>query len=406
MRKTLFFLSCSLLLTASLYSCKKDEADTASLQSEIATQAAANQINNNVINWLDNQKTISKPKLKEHLELLMTNLELSKVKTEEFNNVDDFIAIPLNKNYNRIKKIDDRSRINLVVFAGKSGEIKGARIIELIPEEGNDLIEYPSDIFKKVVNKQFPGVNGTVKLSGLDGLLYREVTYKNGKLFSSGVVQKGDKKSDPSRMAEEGEVCTDWYLYETWCDEYGNIIDWELTYLYTSCEGGGGGGGGGGYDPGECSMTAAEAEAALASITSTISSNGSSETGYETGPDANGIIERPVVVKRHGLTYTFLGGKRATYTLYFPGKLFKTTANPQWKWKELTFSHIGISEGDPGPCYSATFTPALALTIDENKLNARFVAEISVTFKLLCPLSVYLKSKTESLSAVYPSSDF
>ncbi len=238
--------------------------------------------------------------------------------------------------------------------------------------------------------------------------------YKNDKVS---LLKKNPLPLNSSNTRiRNGQICyvVDWYE----CDYIENGIGYNCQYLYSdyiSCdndeddEGGGGGGGGGSgtvYNPPECNMTTEEAQAALASITSTILSDGISESGSESGPDANGNIERPVVVKRHKLTYSFPGGKTATYTLYFPGVLFKTTTNSQWKWKSLTFSHIGLSEGNPGPCYAVDFTPALSLTIDEDKLNARFVAEITAKLTALCVNNTYLRTKEESLNGIYPSSDF
>jgi len=237
--------------------------------------------------------------------------------------------------------------------------------------------------------------------------------YKNGKVS---LLKKNPLPLNSNNPANrEGNICyvVNWYQ----CDYIGNGIGYNCQLLYSDyipCDSDnddedeeGGGGGGDGNNPYVlCNMTSEEAQAALASITSTILSDGISESGSASGPDANGIIERPVVVKRHRLTYTFPGGRTASYTLYFPGVLLKTTTNSQWKWKDIAFSHIGLSEGSPGPCFFVDFTPAISLTIDDDKLKARFTAEITAKLKVSCLGNMLLKTKEESLSGEYPASDF
>ena len=93
-------------------------------------------------------------------------------------------------------------------------------------------------------------------------------------------------------------------------------------------------------------MTEQQAEEYLASITTTIYSNGASTSGQVIGPDANGKVTKPVIVKRHSIRYNYPGGTSAVYTLLFPGVIFKDAPIDPWRWESINFGEFALTEGE------------------------------------------------------------
>ena len=393
-----------------LFSCRKENADI-----EKPLNQNYEYLIPKIKSWLDKQKNDLSTTSALRIDSLKLNLSYGEIRLEKYRESKEFIVIPVLSGFKSQNNIGKNSANYLVMVLENQDSITKGNIIQYISANGLKVV--PQNTFSKIFTYKDLDCSGQFTILSITDYFQYELKFENGKLKS---VAEYKKKDSPKNGSGRVNECIDWYLqiWYVWGD--GTITLQSETYLFTTCgedcaqsriangrslRVNCNGGGGGGYDSGGCPTTPQEGEAALASITSTILFNGISETGGEIGPDANGVIERPVVVKRHRLTYNFPGGRTASYTLYFPGVLFKTTTNSQWKWKGLAFSHIGLSEGDPG-CFSVSFTQAIPVTIDSDKLNARFTAEITAELKVACLGGFLLKTKPESLSGVYPASDF
>ena len=215
--------------------------------------------------------------------------------------------------------------------------------------------------------------------------------------------------------SREGDICyvVNWYQ----CDYIGNGVGYNCQLLYSDyipCEGGdddeeegGGGGSGDGNNPYVlCAMTSEQAQAALAAVSATILSDGGSSTGSETGPDVNGIIKKPVIVKRHSIKYEFPGGKTATYTLFFPGVIFKTTTNSIWKWESLSFQTIERTAGSNPACLTASVNAIVNLLISADKTKADFQAEVTANLEVSCALGWVLRTTHDPIYGTYYAYEF
>jgi len=163
----------SLLLMSTMFnSCQKE-------QKEVTKDLSKESVTSNITSWLDRQGPPSKSNLIANIELLKRNLELNKTRREEYKDADQFIIIPINKEYNREKRINEKNQLNLLVVATNSGEIKGANIVEFIPENGKDISGIPENAFRKIFNKEYPGVDGLFRFLSVTGRWLNETTYKN-----------------------------------------------------------------------------------------------------------------------------------------------------------------------------------------------------------------------------------
>ena len=153
-------------------------------------------------------------------------------------------------------------------------------------------------------------------------------------------------------------------------------------------------------------MTNEQAQAALNSITTSIESDGISIIGQETVPDVNGIIKKPVVVKRHSIKYTFPGGITATYSLFFPGVIFKTTTNSVWKWESLSFQKIERTAGSNPACLSASVSAIVSLVISADKTKADFTAAVKAELQVSCLGGWIINTKTDPANGTYYAYEF
>lgn len=156
-----------------------------------------------------------------------------------------------------------------------------------------------------------------------------------------------------------------------------------------------------------CTMISEQAQSALESISSTIESDGISFIGEESGPDANGIIRKPVVVKKHHIIYTFPGGRTVKYSLFFPGVIFQTTTNSTWKWESLVYEKIARTEGGNPPCLSADVSASVSpITISTDKTYADFSAVVTATMQISCLGGWEIKTFYDNLSGTYYAYQF
>jgi len=412
MRKKSFLSPVLLAMIFILFSCKKENLDA-----EKTKPPSYENLIPKIKSWIEEQKKGLSTVSVARIDSLKLNLGYDEVRMEKYKGSSELIVIPILSGFKSKNNTDKNPANYLVLVFEDQDSITGGNIIQYI--SSNSQKAAPQNTFNKIFTYQDLDCSGQFTMLSITDDFRYELKFENGKLRSMAWLKKKSQSNSVSGRVTE---CIDWYLQTWYIWSDGSMTLQSEVFLFTTCgedcaqprvangrsfrvNCSGGGNGGGGYDSGGCPTTPQEGEAALTSITSTILVDGISETGDEIGPDANGVIERPVVVKQHQLRYTFPGERTGTYTLYFPGVLFKPTNNSQWKWKELAFSHIGLSEGDPG-CFAVDFTPAISLTIDPDKLNARFIAAITATLKVSCLGGFVLRTKPEHLNGVYPASDF
>jgi len=411
MRKQFLLMPCTALFIFILFSCRKENTDPG-----IPQNFTNEKLISKVKSWLDEQKNDIPIASAGKIDSLKSNLNYGEMRLEKYKGSKEFIVIPILSGL-KLKNNSDKNPANyLVMTLENQDSITKGNIIQYI--SSNSLKLVPKNTFYKMFTFQDLDCSGQFTVLSVTDYFRYELKVENGKLKSLIELKKNaDSKNGTARVND----CIDWYwqTWYVWSD--GSVTLESEVYAFTTCDGDcaqariangrsvsincNGQGAGGGYDSGECPTTPQQGQAALSSVTSTILFNGISQTGPESAPDANGIIERAVVVKRDQIRYVFPGGRTATYTLYFPGVLFKTTTNSQWKWKQLAFSYIGLSEGNPG-CFSVTFTQAVVVSIDPDKLNARFTAAITAELRVSCLGGFVISTKPEFLSGVYPASDF
>ena len=267
-------------------------------------------------------------------------------------------------------------------------------------------IALPDKTYQDGVVKSFEGY---ILEEDWFGARLNKYLYKNGNasIVNKNFAFSGSNNSTNRYIGECDEL--DWYLCD-YIDQYGNGYNCQFLYTeYVNCDGGddGGGGGGDGYINNDfCTMTNEQAEAGLNIITTSIESNGISNIGQETGPDVNGIVKKPVVVKRHSIKYTFPGGITATYTLFFPGVIFRTTTNSLWKWESLTFQKIERTTGSNPACLSASVSATVSLVISADKTKADFQAETTAELQVSCLGGWVIKTKSDPMDGTYYAYEF
>ena len=315
----------------------------------------------------------------------------------------DVVIVPLKyekplhfkTNFGNGKTLSMEKQSDLWIYKDVSGKYKAEVRITL-----------PDKMYQEGIVKSFEGY---ILEEDWLGNSLNKYLYKDGKINT---VKENLSASDVDNPTNKyiGECdAIDWYLCD-YIDQYG--VGYNCQYLYTeylNCEGGddGAGGGGDGYINNDfCSMTNEQAQAALNLVTTSIESNGISVIGQQTVPDVNGIIKKPVVVKRHSIKYTFPGGQTATYTLFFPGIIFKTTTNPVWKWESLSFQKIDRTAGGNPACLSAAVSATVSLAISADKTKADFAAVVKADLQVSCAGGWLIATQTDPMNGTYYAYEF
>lgn len=247
--------------------------------------------------------------------------------------------------------------------------------------------------------------SGTVLFTTMESELINGWVYEKGKIKST-ISKKEDNTT--SRM-ELPEDCTtiqiDWY--EQTCTTYPNNTEicsgWAYTHstYQTVCTGDGSSGGGGAGGGSGCSYTNATARSLIDAATFSFTTNGSVFSGPESGPDANGQIEKDLLLTRHVVKWNIIYGHSVEYTLIFKGRVFKTAANQPWKWKTFTFDKLQKTSGNVPPCFAENTTASVVTSISSDKKDASFTALVSGTLTITCLFGKEASTKTLTLNDTY-----
>lgn len=121
-----------------------------------------------------------------------------------------------------------------------------------------------------------------------------------------------------------GQTCIDWYLTTTVYDDWGNILEYYETYLYTTCSENGGGGGGG-IDPVDPDPNCSEATANISG--SEVSSNMTAS-----------VTETGATIRKVSYEWKYLESLLWYYVSAEKGVHKKVGS--EWQWESLTHDRV------------------------------------------------------------------
>lgn len=313
-----------------------------------------------------------------------------------------------------IMRINNAS-ISRIVFAKSStGKIE-VREVDYIPD-WNYLVKYGFDISKiSLLGPNFD-FSGRVLIKKWDGSIVSSLIYKDGKIIKTG------KRVNGIQPIVESQTCTFMYLCiwqqdcvltiygdgmianecgpwyntgECWFEEVcnGEIDPCEEFNLVCNP--------GGNNENPECSMTNAEAQAALQAITTTILENGTDEVGTEIGPDPDGIIKQPILIKQHQMQYNWFAGYSSVYTLFFNAVRYRPENIPTWKWESVNFDKILKTSGGAPPCFSSSVSASASVALSSDKKIATFTAIVTATAEISCLFGAEIRTMVDEISDSY-----
>lgn len=226
MRKHSFFLPVALLATALFFTaCNKQDAESkpGSLDNPLMTSK--------VHAWLDSKQSANAPR-NERVRTIRENLDFSQLFTEELNEKEKLIVIPIKSGFVANTNKADRPVNYLVLVMDKGGDINKGNLVQYIPENKQAGTPLPHDAFFLLYNAEDVTTDGRfVLLSIFDRFLF-EASYKDGQRVSFAEMRPKDKQRNTA--AKEAKTCIDWYLITTYYYLDGTREIRE-EYLYTTC---------------------------------------------------------------------------------------------------------------------------------------------------------------------------
>ncbi len=209
-------------------------------------------VNENVLNWLDEQKVLEKPIASANIDLLKIYLDFPNIQIDPSDGNEQIIVIPVKNGLNQKKNIDHDALINLVLIEDKNKNIRKGNLVIFYSDHQFNFI--PKHTFSNILNTGNLQCDGKFKYLSVSGHSLYELEYNNGKLKSYGKF--GPYNSDQN-SSNRIASCIDWYLVTTYYDVNGVEIYQTEQYIGTSCTGQecdpflpcGGGGGGATGDP-------------------------------------------------------------------------------------------------------------------------------------------------------------
>ncbi|MET0395137.1 MAG: hypothetical protein ABW019_18465 [Chitinophagaceae bacterium] len=230
MRKNSFLLPVSLLATTLfLTACIKQDAENKpeSLDSQLVT--------GKVHAWLDSKTSTNAPR-NERVRIIRENLDFPQLFTEELNEKEKLIVIPIKSGFVANTNKADRPVNYLVLVMDEGGNINKGNLVQYIPETKQAGTAIPHHAFSQLYNAEDVATDGRfAMLSIFDRLLF-EAGYKGGQRVSFAQIRPKDKQRHTA--AKEPEICIDWYLVTTYYYLDGTREVRE-EYLFTTCSGGG-----------------------------------------------------------------------------------------------------------------------------------------------------------------------
>lgn len=207
-----------------LFSCRKNDG----INSE---ELANRDLQGQALNWLNAQKVSNSNLRNDKIDLLITNLELDKIRTEEIRNFEKLILIPLASAY-KTEYNKDKSVANvLMLIVNKENKIRKGQIVQY-QAPGKDLVnEFPINLLHD--HYTFKDWNGKLSYYNIFNHLLYEIENRNNNLYS---LAKNVIKNESNTISGKTNECRAWYLITTYYYPDGSSNEsWE--YLYTTCEG-------------------------------------------------------------------------------------------------------------------------------------------------------------------------
>jgi hypothetical protein len=212
LRTVLWFIS-----VTTLCSCKKQTTNESTIE----------HLQEKIISWLAQQKSPTQPLKAANVDLLVKNLEFSKLTTEDSHGGEQFAIIPVNDQFKRLKNIDGNCITVVVLKLTKAGNIRAGNLVLFIPSKGQQSI--PKNTFYNIFNTAHPNCDGTFKFLSVSGTRLYELSYDDGNL--SRVARISSEAVDGKTTS-----CIDWYLITTIYYSDGSTSQTK-EYVGTTCAG-------------------------------------------------------------------------------------------------------------------------------------------------------------------------
>ncbi len=345
------------------YSCRKQEMPEN--LPEITKKIA-------IAGWLDDHKpALNSSTDKTTLDLINKNLDYSNITVGSRNNGDSIIIIPMNDAVKTRLELDTKSLLNLMIVQSKTRKFRWSTIVSFVPENGNAPSKLSDKTIQNILNNEPVVDNGMFKFFNLKGKLLYQIEYKNGKIHSAGTVVKGSQLAKrpnnyipkTSLVDGGGSNCIDWYLAVTTYDEWGNVIGFYETYLFTTCEEGNGGGGSDPFPPEE----PIDQEIVISGVDVEYETE-FSEDDYAIDVEDENAIDMSLIPYAPAIRYDFpydiryparMGIRFAVVTmgdvLVFPRNLRYYSKPKGWITREITPITTGKSASNSGNIYELTW---------------------------------------------------
>lgn len=177
--------------------------------------------------WLDGKEAAAPEQQKPAVRSVMENLDLQKFRTEELNNGEQLIVIPLLSGFT--SRYNQGASHTLLLILNREGNIRKGNIVQY--RENGAYAEIPENAFFKIYNNKTFENDGDFTFLSIYGTPLHGSIYKDGKLHAMKRVEKGLIPPSESRTSS----CTDWYMVI-----YIDGVEVSSTYLFTTCGGGSG----------------------------------------------------------------------------------------------------------------------------------------------------------------------
>jgi hypothetical protein len=201
-------------------SCRKEAApgwNASPLERQLASKTKA---------WLDEKEAAAPERKKPAVRSLSKNLDLRKLRTEELNNGEELIVIPLLGGFTC--GYNQGASHTLLLILDRAGKIRKGNIVQY--REGGAYADIPENAFFKIYNNKPFERDGDFTCLDIFGRPEYGFTYKNGKLHAMKDVEKG---WNPPGESGRANGCTDWYMVT-----YIDGVEVDRSYLFTTCTGG------------------------------------------------------------------------------------------------------------------------------------------------------------------------
>ncbi len=190
-----------------------------------------------VNSWIEVQKSGTNQEKSNKIHSLKENLDFDNAMHEVLNEEEQFIIIPIKKDFRTINNRDKKSVNLLVLTLADAGVIRKGNIIQYVAEnEQENVNKVPTNTISKMFNNRKIERSGRFRvLTIADRYLY-ELEYKQGSLYSYSTMQP--KRPERGSTGRENTECTDWYIVTTITNSDGTTSTHE-EYIGRTCGGSG-----------------------------------------------------------------------------------------------------------------------------------------------------------------------